>query len=248
MAVQKEMFKEGLEGRVRGEVNPNSKNNSPILQRISHLQDHRLKALDLELFRILKLQDVRTKAFLLRWIRCLHTREFGLLPSLPIWDAILLDAHLSPNSRLAQQFQFVDAMCLAMFIYMRTLVFTRETTNEIQQLYQKYPALEGNDLRQLLALAWSVNDELASNHPPAPNANWYEDSASSKQLGLMDNRRDTLYRSRIADKKERPNFDDFEKEENLYPEVESAQDTPQQPKKENSPQTQPLPLKPQPKP
>jgi hypothetical protein len=41
------MFKENLDGKIRGEVNPNSKNNSPILQRIIHIQDHKLKALDL---------------------------------------------------------------------------------------------------------------------------------------------------------------------------------------------------------
>jgi len=114
---------------VRGEVNPNSKNNSPILQRIIQLQDHKLKALDLDLFRIIKLQDVRTKTFLLRWIRCMHTREFGLFNSLPIWDSILLDAYESPNSRRRNQYEFIDAMCLAMFIYMRPLVFTRETAN-----------------------------------------------------------------------------------------------------------------------
>jgi hypothetical protein len=74
MAIQKDMYKEGLDGKIKGNVNPNSKNNSPILQRIIQIQDHKLKSLDLELFRILKLQDVKTKTFLLRWIRCIHTR------------------------------------------------------------------------------------------------------------------------------------------------------------------------------
>lgn len=74
MAIQKDMYKEGLDEKVKGNVNPNSKNNSPILQRIIQIQDHKLKSLDLELFRILKLQDVKTKTFLLRWIRCIHTR------------------------------------------------------------------------------------------------------------------------------------------------------------------------------
>jgi hypothetical protein len=129
MKIQKDMYKESLDGKVKGEVNPNSKNNSPILQRIIQIQDHKLKSLDLELFRILKLQDVKTKTFLLRWIRCLHTREFGLFNSLPIWDSILLDAFESPNSSRRNQYEFVDATCLAMFIYMRTLVFTRETAN-----------------------------------------------------------------------------------------------------------------------
>lgn len=110
---------------MKGLVNPNSKNNSPILQRIIQIQDQKLKSTDLELFRVLKLQDVKTKTFLLRWIRCLHTREFGLVNSLFIWDSIFLDAYESPNSKNRKQYEFVDAMCLAMFIYLRAVVLTR---------------------------------------------------------------------------------------------------------------------------
>jgi hypothetical protein len=226
MGVQKDMFKENLEGKVRGEVNPNSKNNSPILQRIIQLQDHKLKALDLDLFRIIKLQDVRTKTFLLRWIRCMHTREFGLFNSLPIWDSILLDAFESPNSRRRNQYEFIDAMCLAMFIYMRALVFTRETANEIQQIYQKYPELEGNDLRQLITLAWNVIEELralASNSQGNTNSNWYEDTGKTKDLGLMDKGKETVYKSKLVERKSFTadrKFDDFA-EENIYPDIES---------------------------
>lgn len=118
------MFKENLDSGAKDQINPNSKNNSPILKRIVTLTDLRLKAIDLQLFRILKLQDVKTKTFLLRWIRCLHTREFGLQPSLPVWDSILLEAYESPLSRNAHQFLFVDAMCIAMFVYLRAIVLT----------------------------------------------------------------------------------------------------------------------------
>jgi hypothetical protein len=59
---------------LKGFINPNSKNNTPILQRIINITDHKLKTLDLELFRAIKLQDVKTKTFLLKWIRCMHTR------------------------------------------------------------------------------------------------------------------------------------------------------------------------------
>ncbi len=93
MEIQKDMYKENLDDDVKGLVNPNSKNNSPILQRIIQIQDQKLKSTDLELFRVLKLQDVKTKTFLLRWIRCMHTREFGLVNSLFIWDSIFLDAY-----------------------------------------------------------------------------------------------------------------------------------------------------------
>lgn len=104
MALQKEMFKTETDSDKKGLINPNSKNNTPILMRISQIQDHKLKALDLELFRILKLQDVKTKTFMLRWIRCLHTREFGIDQSLFIWDSVFLDYHESALSRKKNQF------------------------------------------------------------------------------------------------------------------------------------------------
>lgn len=78
-------------------------------------------------------------------------------------------------------------MCLAMFIYMRSLVFTRETANEILQIYQKYPQLEGNDLKELINLAWSVCEELRTlSNNQNNSSNWYEDSGKSRMIGLMD--------------------------------------------------------------
>ncbi len=74
MNIQHEMYSEETETSLKGYINPNSKNNTPILQRIINLTDHKLKTLDIELFRIIKLQDVKTKTFLLKWIRCMHTR------------------------------------------------------------------------------------------------------------------------------------------------------------------------------
>lgn len=109
-----------------------------------------------------------------------------------------------------------------MFIYMRTLVFTRETANEIQQIYQKYPELEGNDLKQLIALAWSVCEELrklANPQQQNTNSNWYEDTGKTKDLGLMDKGKETVYKSKFGEKKDKEKFEDFEKEEALYPEI-----------------------------
>jgi len=55
----------------------------------------------------------------------MHTREFGIYNSLYIWDSIFLDAYESPHSKIKKQYEFIDAMCLAMFIYMRAVVLTR---------------------------------------------------------------------------------------------------------------------------
>lgn len=91
MNIQNQMYKTETDSNLKGVINPNSKNNTPILQRIITIIDQKLKALDIELFRTIKLQDVQTKTFLLRWIRCMHTREFSLENSFIIWDSIFLD-------------------------------------------------------------------------------------------------------------------------------------------------------------
>ena len=112
--------------------------------------------LDLDLFRMIKMQDVKTKSFLLRWIRCMHTREFSLENSFFIWDSIFLDYHESPKSK-SNSFEFIDSMCLAMFIYMRKSALSTETAYGIQQIYQKYPEMKkGGDLEELIGLAWSL--------------------------------------------------------------------------------------------
>ena len=90
-------------------------------------------------------------------------------------------------SKNKHQYEFIDAMCLAMFIYMRAIAQTRQTANEIYQVYSKYPALEGQYLFELIKLAWSVCDELrtqVSNR--ANNSNWFENQSKSKKLGLME--------------------------------------------------------------
>lgn len=78
-------------------------------------------------------------------------------------------------------------MCLAMFIYMRSIVLTRETANEILLIYQKYPQLSGEYLKELIGLAWSLCHELRTlkdNHNNT-NTNWYENQGKTQKLGLM---------------------------------------------------------------
>lgn len=104
MNIQHQMYKTEADSNLKGVINPNSKNNTPILQRIINIIDQKLKSLDIELFRALKMQDVQPKTFLLRWIRCMHTREFSLENSFLIWDSIFLDYYESPASKEKGQF------------------------------------------------------------------------------------------------------------------------------------------------
>ena len=95
----------------------------------------KFKMVDQELFRHIKLNEVTMRSFLLRWIRCLHTREFELEDSFQIWDNILLDYHLDPKYGL----NFVECTTLAMLVFLRDIALKKDSSFEILQLYQKYP-------------------------------------------------------------------------------------------------------------
>jgi hypothetical protein len=72
----------------------------------------------------------------------MHTREFGLENSFLIWDSIFLNFCENTVSKEKVQFEFIDSMCAAMFIQLKGLALSRETSTEITQLYQKFPILK----------------------------------------------------------------------------------------------------------
>ena len=134
-----------LESETKNTRNPKSKINSPILERITKLSDVTLKNIDLELFRHIKLMDVQMRTFLLRWIRCIHTREFELADSFPLWDNILFEWYENPTKN--GDLQFIECSSLAMLVYLRDLALSKDKGYEVLQLYQKYPKVQGNYLK-----------------------------------------------------------------------------------------------------
>jgi hypothetical protein len=43
-----------------------------------------------------------------------------------------------------------------MLIYLRDLALSKEKSYEVLQLYQKYPKVQGQYLKELIKLAWTV--------------------------------------------------------------------------------------------
>lgn len=84
----------------------------------------------------------------------MHTREFELEDSFVIWDSIFLDYYLSGCKNVG--LHFIDCSCLAMLVYLRDIALTKEKGYECLQLYQKYPRVQGQFLRDLIKLAWSI--------------------------------------------------------------------------------------------
>ena len=71
-----------------------------------------------------------------------------------------------------------------MFIYMRSLVLTRETSNEILQIYQKYPQIKlGGYLEELVTIAWSVCEALRN--PNNGESDWYGSQSTQNNAKLQ---------------------------------------------------------------
>jgi len=94
MVGHKEMFRQESDLK-KHNINPNSRNNTPLLQRVSHIWDVVLKAVDLELFRHMQLRQVNPRSFLCKWVRPMLFGQFGIQELLSVWDNIFLHATTS---------------------------------------------------------------------------------------------------------------------------------------------------------
>ncbi|KAL4509987.1 hypothetical protein ABPG72_010180 [Tetrahymena utriculariae] len=151
-----EMFRPYLaeNSKKKQEYNINSKKSQAILLRISKIQDNYLKIVDLELFKHMKLLNVEFQIFLLRWIRCVHTREYHLDDSFKIWDNIFYEYFLNPT--IENDFFLIDCICLAMMQYVRGQLMEKEEQSDCLQRFLKYPPVE--NIKPIVDVAFKIKD------------------------------------------------------------------------------------------
>ncbi|CAD8104618.1 unnamed protein product [Paramecium sonneborni] len=131
-----------------------------IQSRIQKIYDQYLKTIDVTLFKHLKVQDVELSVFLVRWIRCMFTREFHVEDSLKVWDAIFYDYYLTEEKAW---FILVDCIVIAMFVYVRDQILEKDDPNACLKRFLKYPPVE--NLAQLIQAAFSIKGVLQSANP-----------------------------------------------------------------------------------
>lgn len=83
---------------------------SPIIERSQNIQDECLGCVDPELAIHLKVIEILPQIYLLRWMRLLFGREFGLKDTLIVWD-LLFSESLSSS--------LIDMTCVAMLLRIR---------------------------------------------------------------------------------------------------------------------------------
>ena len=107
-------------------------NGSAVLRKCKLIQDVLLKKHDEQLSIHLSDIELEPQLYLLRWIRILFGREFHLEDTVTVWDAIFaFDDH----------FGFIDHMAVAMLIFIRGQLLSRDFADCIKRL-QKYPPVE----------------------------------------------------------------------------------------------------------
>eukprot|EP00742_Colponemidia_sp_Colp-10_P005315 GILJ01005679.1.p1 GENE.GILJ01005679.1~~GILJ01005679.1.p1 ORF type:complete len:636 (-),score=103.04 GILJ01005679.1:97-1725(-) len=124
---------------------------SAVLQRCHDIYHKYLPFADKQLYDHLQKQGVEPQLFLLRWVRLLLGREFHLEDVMILWDAMFADYNGE------KQFSFVNYICVAMLIYVRTHLLSRDNTGCLQRLL-KYPPTE--DVSLLVNMADKLRTTL----------------------------------------------------------------------------------------
>jgi len=106
-----------------------------------------LKKFDPELYNHLENANVLPQLYLIRWLRVLFTREFTISQAIVIWDAIFQSKGM----------ELADYLCVAMLSYIRTDLLSEDPTRCLIKVFH-YPALDDQEVRELLQLARGLHD------------------------------------------------------------------------------------------
>jgi len=166
---------------------------APVVQRCDRVQNRLLRARDVELCSHLQSCQVEPQLYGLRWIRLLLGREFHLEDVLLLWDAIFADQHgrAPPAGEAPEEdrcFPLLDHVCVAMLVYMREDLLSRDNIGCLRRL-MKYPPVEDVRVFVSSALAQTNPDkaQLPLMTPPPPTS---APPAASPTLPRVDLSRD----------------------------------------------------------
>jgi TBC1 domain family protein 5 len=112
-----------------GQDKTDEQNASSVLKRCHRIHHRYLQAIDRELYDHLEGQSVEPQMNLLRWIRCLLSREFHLADVLLIWDSIFSkvgvvvenrNVKMTGNIDFNKDLVFLDFLCVSMIVFVRS--------------------------------------------------------------------------------------------------------------------------------
>jgi len=131
--------------------NDASRPNLPVVNRAAHIQEELLPQVYNELAKHLTKMGVEPQIYMIRWIRCMLSREFRLSQTLIVWDT-LFGYHSKNNPSIkTPTLHFLDYLCVAMLIYVSEQLLDRDESGMIMGRLIRYPPIE--DVTTLIRLA-----------------------------------------------------------------------------------------------
>ncbi|XP_071788383.1 TBC1 domain family member 5-like isoform X2 [Asterias amurensis] len=125
---------------------PECSPSSPLIKKLTKIQDVVLKCHDSELHTQLTRLDIQPQIFGIRWIRLLFGREFTLQDLLVLWDTIFADS---------QTLDLIDYIFVAMLILVRELLLAGDYA-DCMTLLMRFPMV--GDVRCLVDKALHLRD------------------------------------------------------------------------------------------
>ncbi|XP_022106136.1 TBC1 domain family member 5-like isoform X3 [Acanthaster planci] len=127
---------------------------SPLIKKLTKIQDVVLKMHDSELHMHLTRLDIQPQIFGIRWVRLLFGREFTLQDLLVLWDTIFADS---------VTLDLIDYIFVAMLILVRELLLSGDYA-DCMSLLMRFPMV--GDVRCLVDKALHLRDPKKFPRPP----------------------------------------------------------------------------------
>ena len=124
-----------------------------INKRTSFIYKEMLKFYDEELYEHLLNLKIDCTTFMLRWLRCLFSREFSHKITMQLWDAIFVEEFFEGDSTL----KFVDFIALSLFVSAREKLLS-ETQDGCLSLLFKYPEIESG--KKMINVAYKIRSKF----------------------------------------------------------------------------------------
>ena len=108
-----------------------------VYKRALDIYHNLLRNYDQELFSHLIKNNIDPTTYMVRWLRCLFSREFSYKVSIQLWDIILIEEFFESDKK----FQFADFICVSMYENVKEEIMNKGE-EEILQLLFSYPQVD----------------------------------------------------------------------------------------------------------
>jgi len=113
---------------------------SSLVIRSAIIQEDYLETIDEQLSTHMRKVGVEPQVYLLRWIRCMLSREYRMSDSIIVWDSIF--AFFYQNKTEHKTLEMIDYLCLGMLQFVRHDLLMKDDSSMCYARLMKFPPVE----------------------------------------------------------------------------------------------------------